>query len=81
MKLFDSVVIGCDNSAYSFQAANAIRTTLESFGLRVHLYDLAIISGCNLKRRKCDKAVFVRLQPVPLTTHVKDRHIECCSCL
>lgn len=40
MKLFNSVVIGCDNSTYSFQAANAIRAALESFGLRVHLYDL-----------------------------------------
>lgn len=40
MKLYDSVVVICDNSRRMTQDANAIRTVLEAFGLRVYLYDL-----------------------------------------
>ena len=40
MNLFDSVVIGCDNSLDMIKDARAIRAVLETFGLRVHLYDL-----------------------------------------
>jgi hypothetical protein len=41
MKLFESsVVIGCDQSPDQIKDARAIRAVLESFGLRVHLYDL-----------------------------------------
>ena len=39
MKLYESVVIICNNSPRMSQDANAIRTVLEAFGLRVHLYD------------------------------------------
>ncbi len=40
MKLFESVVIGCDNSPDMIRDARTIRAVLETFGLRVHLYDL-----------------------------------------
>ncbi len=40
MKLFDTVVIGCDNSPDMIKDARAIRAALEVFGLRVYLYDL-----------------------------------------